>query len=145
MSFLVREVVSEDSPHQHQNGSEKPLVRAGPASTEREPYPFVGEYICKKGLIGRVKIEDNSEGKNITFYRQPNAILAKSSYGCGFTAHPEWKVWFLNLQDPCKALINDSHGYYDSTMLTATYDVVSKGLLVIPNTVTKIVECEIVK
>ncbi|KAF4756889.1 hypothetical protein FOZ63_033494 [Perkinsus olseni] len=121
-----------------------PLVRLGKANFHRAAgvqYPFTGNYSCGVGMIDTITVDQDASGGYITFYRKSKYFLPKPSYGCAFTAHPEWVIWFLDLQDACKALIEDSHGYYDQDILTSTFASVEKGFLVLPNTKRVIQTC----
>ncbi|KAF4660571.1 hypothetical protein FOL46_006082 [Perkinsus olseni] len=124
-----------------------PDVHFGSGNSHRAAgvqYPFTGNYSCRVGMIATISVEQDKSGGYITFYRKSKYFLPKPSYGCAFTAHPEWVIWFLDLQDACKALIKDSHGYYDQDILTTTYAFVKKGWLVVPNTRRVIQACHLV-
>ncbi|KAF4705357.1 hypothetical protein FOZ62_016434 [Perkinsus olseni] len=121
-----------------------PDVHFGSGNSDRDTgvnYPFTGNYSCRVGMIATIRVEQDKSGGYITFYRKSKYFLPEPSYACAFTAHPEWVIWFLDLQDACKALIEDSHGYYDQDILTSTFASVEKGFLVLPNTKRVIQTC----
>ncbi|KAF4683215.1 hypothetical protein FOZ60_009504 [Perkinsus olseni] len=142
--FVVSGATLMGSGHQSEP---MPDVRLGNANSDKatkEHYPFTGNYSCRVGMIDTIRVEQDKSGGYITFYRKSKYFLPKPSYGCAFNAHPEWIIWFLDLQDACKALIEDSHGYYDQDILTSTFASVQKRFLVLPNTRRVIQTCHLV-
>ncbi|KAF4750384.1 hypothetical protein FOZ62_014495 [Perkinsus olseni] len=139
--FVTSEATLVSSGHPPETVPDVRLASGNSDRGTKEPYPFTGNYSCRVGMLATIKVEQDESGGHITFYRKSKYFLPKPSYGCAFTAHPEWVIWFLDLQDACKALIKDSHGYYDQDILTSTFASVQKRFLVLPNTRRVIQTC----
>ncbi|KAF4711119.1 hypothetical protein FOZ63_010534 [Perkinsus olseni] len=90
----------------------------GPSTAGRILYPFKADFENNNNIMVKSVYFDKTLGGIVTFRRASFHSLPNPSYACGYTANQGPTSITLKLNDGCLALVRDSHGYYDRSILT---------------------------